>query len=40
MAGSELEPDLGDVAHATASGRLVEEELERHVWCRQQRQLL
>ena len=40
LAGRELEPDLGDVAEATPAGRLVEAELERHVGCRQQRELL
>ena len=40
LAGGELEPDLGDVAQPPLAGRLIEPELERHVGCRKQRELL
>jgi hypothetical protein len=35
-----MEPDLCDVAYAAPPRRLVEAELERHLWCRQECQLL
>ena len=40
LPGGELGTDLGDVAEPTPAGRLVEAELERHVGCREQRELL
>jgi len=40
LPGGELGADLGDVAEPTPAGRLVEAELERHVGCREQRELL
>jgi len=40
LPGGELGADLGDVAKPTPAGRLVEAELERHVGCREQRELL